>query len=74
MIEAIKRVNDGTIGNTYLARALCYKWRPSIGHAKPEAVPTGVNYDLWTGPAPMKPLHSQSISLQLALDLGCRQW
>src|SRR5690242_3981886 len=55
MIEAIKRVNDGTIGNTYLARALCYKWRPSIGHAQPEAVPAGVNYDLWTGPAPMKP-------------------
>jgi predicted dehydrogenase len=55
MIEAIKRVNDGTIGDTYLARALCYKWRPSIGHAQPEAVPAGVNYDLWTGPAPMKP-------------------
>ena len=54
MIEAIKRVNDGTIGDTYLARALCYKWRPSIGHARPEAVPAGVNYDLWTGPAPMK--------------------
>ncbi len=55
MIEAIKHLSDGTIGDVYMARALCYKWRPSIGHAPQEAVPAGVNYDLWTGPAPMKP-------------------
>jgi len=55
MIEAIQRVRDGTIGNVYLARALCYKWRPTIGRTPVEAVPAGVHYDLWTGPAPMKP-------------------
>ncbi len=55
MIEAIGHVNDGTIGDTYMARAICFKWRPSIGHAPVEAVPAGVNYDLWTGPAPLKP-------------------
>jgi len=55
MIEAIQKVQNGTIGGVYLARALCYKWRQSIGHATPEPVPAGVNYDLWTGPAPMKP-------------------
>ena len=38
-----------------MARALCYKWRPSIGRATEEAVPSGVHYDLWTGPAPLKP-------------------
>jgi hypothetical protein len=38
-----------------MARALCYKWRPSIGRAKEEPVPAGVHYDLWTGPAPLKP-------------------
>src|SRR5215468_7900268 len=31
MIEAIQRLREGTIGNVYLARALCYKWRASIG-------------------------------------------
>ncbi len=31
------------------------KWRDTIGRASPEAVPAGVDYDLWTGPAPMKP-------------------
>jgi predicted dehydrogenase len=55
MIDAIQRVQNGTVGDVYLARALCYKWRASIGHATPEPVPAGVNYDLWTGPAPMKP-------------------
>ena len=55
MIEAIHHLSDGTIGDVYMARALCYKWRPSIGRATPESVPAGVNYDLWTGPAPLKP-------------------
>jgi predicted dehydrogenase len=55
MMEAIHHVSDGAIGNVYLARALCYKWRDTIGRASPESVPSGVNYDLWTGPAPMKP-------------------
>jgi predicted dehydrogenase len=55
MIEAIQHLHEGTIGDVYMARALCYKWRPSIGRATPEPVPAGVNYDLWTGPAPLKP-------------------
>ena len=55
MMQAIQHVNDGTIGNVYLPRGLCYKWRDTIGRASPESVPSGVNYDLWTGPAPMKP-------------------
>jgi predicted dehydrogenase len=55
MLEAIRHLSDGTVGDVYMARALCYKWRPSIGHAAQESVPAGVNYDLWTGPAPLKP-------------------
>jgi predicted dehydrogenase len=39
----------------YLARGLCFKWRDTIGHTPEEQVPAGVHYDLWTGPAPMKP-------------------
>lgn len=55
VVEGIKQINDGLIGDVYLARGLCYKWRDTIGHAPASAVPPGVNYDLWTGPAPMKP-------------------
>src|SRR3989440_4042321 len=54
MIDAIQKVQNGTIGDVYLGRALCYKWRAAIGHTSEEPVPAGVNYDLWTGPAPLK--------------------
>jgi predicted dehydrogenase len=53
--EAIKGIHDGAIGDVYLARGLCFKWRDTIGHAPQEPVPAGVHYDLWTGPAPLKP-------------------
>jgi predicted dehydrogenase len=53
--QAITQLRDGLIGDIYLARGLCYKWRDTIGRAPVEAVPAGVHYDLWTGPAPMKP-------------------
>ena len=55
LLEAMKHLRDGTIGDVYLARAICFKWRQSIGHAVEEPVPVGVHYDLWTGPAPLKP-------------------
>ena len=53
--EAVNHMRSGLIGDVYMARALCYKWRDTIGKAQPEPVPSGVDYDLWTGPAPMKP-------------------
>jgi predicted dehydrogenase len=53
--EAVKGLGEGVIGEVYLARGLCFKWRDTIGHAPEEAVPAGVHYDLWTGPAPLKP-------------------
>jgi len=55
MLEAIQHLSDGTVGDVYMASAICYKWRPSIGRAAEEPVPAGVHYDLWTGPAPLKP-------------------
>ena len=53
-LEAIAKLREGVIGDVYLSRGLCYKWRDTIGRKGPEKVPSGVNYDLWTGPAPMK--------------------
>jgi hypothetical protein len=53
--EAIQQLRDGITGDVYMARGLCFKWRDTIGRAKPEPVPSGVHYDLWTGPAPTKP-------------------
>ena len=56
MIEAIKFAQDGGIGKVLVARGLCYKNRPSIGPKGEYPVPSGVNYDLWLGPAPMAPV------------------
>ena len=55
IVEAMNHMNSGLIGNIYMSRGLCYKWRNTIGHAPVEPVPPGVHYDLWTGPAPLKP-------------------
>jgi predicted dehydrogenase len=53
--EGVQKLNEGLIGEVYLSRGLCYKWRDTIGHASIAEVPAGVHYDLWTGPAPLKP-------------------
>ncbi len=53
--EAIAHLHKGLIGEVYLARGLCFKRRASIGHTPTKPVPAGVHYDLWTGPAPVRP-------------------
>lgn len=50
--EAVRHLQEGLIGDVYMARGLCFKWRDTIGRAPVEPVPAGVNYDLWLGPAP----------------------
>ena len=53
--KAVTSLHEGGLGEVYLARGLCFKWRDTIGHAPEESVPAGIHYDLWTGPAPLKP-------------------
>ena len=53
--EAMDQMRNGLLGDVYMSRGLCYKWRDTIGHAPEQPVPPGVHYDLWTGPAPLKP-------------------
>jgi predicted dehydrogenase len=53
--EAKHKLGDGIIGDVYMARGLCFKWRDTIGRAKEEPAPANVAYDLWIGPAPVKP-------------------
>jgi predicted dehydrogenase len=50
--DAIQKLRDGLVGDVYLSRGLCYKWRDTIGRKPREAVPAGFHYDLWLGPAP----------------------
>jgi hypothetical protein len=53
--DAIKRAHEGYLGDVYMTRGVCFKWRDTIGRAAVEPVPAGVDYDLWTGPAPTQP-------------------
>ena len=54
-MRAIELVQQGAIGKVYMAKGLCFKRRPSIGHTPQEPVPSGLNWDLFLGPAPMRP-------------------
>lgn len=54
--EAIAYVHAGKLGQVKLARGLCYKPRGPIGPSGNYDVPASVNYDLWSGPAPIESL------------------
>jgi predicted dehydrogenase len=53
--EAVQHLKDGLIGRVYMSRGLVYRWRPDIGNKGISKVPEGLNYDLWCGPARMRP-------------------
>jgi predicted dehydrogenase len=53
--EAVQKMRNGEFGEIYMARGLCFKSRNTIGKTPVEKVPLGVDYDMWTGPAPLRP-------------------
>jgi predicted dehydrogenase len=53
--EAMQHLQEGLIGRVYMSRGLVYRWRPDIGNKGISQTPAGLNYDLWCGPAPMRP-------------------
>jgi hypothetical protein len=62
IIAAIEFIRGGGIGKLRLARALCYKRRPTIGKTQgPQTIPADIDYDLWCGPAPMEPLAREKL-------------
>jgi hypothetical protein len=55
--EAFGWLRDGNLGKMLLSRGLCYETRSSIGRVNgPTPIPDHIDYDLWCGPAPNKPL------------------
>jgi predicted dehydrogenase len=58
LIEAVAWTRAGNLGKITAARGFCYKRRDSIGRAPgPMPVPQTIDYDLWSGPAPVIPPH-----------------
>ncbi len=54
LIDAVKQVRDGVIGNVYFAKSWYTNNRKSIGIGKKIAVPATLDFELWQGPAPRR--------------------
>ena len=54
LIDAVKQVKEGIIGNAYFAKAWYTNNRKSIGYGKKIPVPATLDFDLWQGPAPRR--------------------
>jgi len=80
VVQAIRFIHEGGIGDVYMARGLCFKPRPAIGQYPDGPMQPGekyrlnaesssdeptydsaylskVNYDLWLGPARVRPFN-----------------
>jgi predicted dehydrogenase len=57
LARAAELVRSGKLGKIPHARAWIGGSRPNIGHLKDAAVPPGVDYNLWLGPAPERPFN-----------------
>jgi predicted dehydrogenase len=54
-MRSIEALKGGLIGKIYQAKGLCYKRRASIGRKPDTETPPGINWDMFLGPAPMRP-------------------
>jgi predicted dehydrogenase len=54
LIQAVKEVREGVLGNAYFGRSWYANNRKSIGFGKKVAVPSSLDFALWQGPAPRR--------------------
>jgi len=53
IVEGIKKLHEGVIGDVYFARGIAYKIRGSLGKHASRPIPEGLDWDAWCGPAPV---------------------
>ncbi len=53
--EGIQFVHDGKLGTVYMAKGVTYRYRDTIGKVADSPVPEGLHWDLFLGPAPLRP-------------------
>ena len=61
VMAAMKLLHDGGIGEVFMARGLCLKPRDSFGIAPDSQAPASLHYDIWRGPAPMRPYNEKRV-------------
>ncbi len=56
--EAVEYVQSGKLGKIRMVRAWAYlDWLGGIGNPPDSEPPAGVDYDMWLGPAPLRPFN-----------------
>lgn len=61
VMQAIRFLHDGGIGDVYQARGLCFKPRDSFGIAADSTPPPNLDYDMWLGPAQWRPYNEKRL-------------
>ena len=57
-VDAINYVHSGKLGEIRLAKAWAYQgWMKPVSIQPDEAIPEGVDYNMWLGPAPQRPFN-----------------
>lgn len=71
--QAIEMLHGGVLGKVRAAKAINHQFREPIGRAEPSTPPAGVDYDLWTGPAPLRPFTENRwhYNWHWVWELGC---
>lgn len=59
--RAVQLLHDGVIGDIYMARALVYGARDSIGFEPEIAIPEWLDWDVWLGPCQPRPYHANLV-------------
>jgi predicted dehydrogenase len=57
LAKAVQFLRDGGLGKVYAGKTVIYRPREPIGVAADGPVPPGVHYDMWLGPAPLRPFN-----------------
>ena len=63
VIEAVKLIQSGAIGKVTVAKSYHYRNETPMGIGSPKDTepPTGLDYDLWLGPAPKRPFNPNHV-------------
>jgi predicted dehydrogenase len=57
-VDAVNFLKSGKLGRIRLAKAWSYvDWKGAVPKVPNESVPEGVNYNMWLGPAPLRPFN-----------------
>ena len=59
--KAVRMLQEGVIGEIYMARSEYAQPRDPIGFEKKGSSPTGLHWDLWLGPASNQPYHANLV-------------